>query len=91
MITTLAITFLSTLTLIFSYTTWNLLRKNEKQEDIVAGYLEYLNKISQVIELSDERIKKLDQNEMFSSDDEIGFFFKNIKQLQNIFNEFKIK
>ena len=33
-----AIIILSVLVVILGYTTFNLLRKNEKQEDILAGY-----------------------------------------------------
>ena len=43
---------LSVLVVILGFTTLNLLRKNEKAEDILVGYLEYLDKISRVIESS---------------------------------------
>ena len=44
MITTIII--LSILVVTLGFTTFNLLRKNEKQEDILAGYLDYLDKLS---------------------------------------------
>ena len=34
---------LAVLVVVLGFTTFNLLRKNEKQEDIVAGYLAYLS------------------------------------------------
>ena len=40
-----AVIILSVLVVILGYTTFNLLRKNEKQEDILAGHMTYLNKI----------------------------------------------
>jgi hypothetical protein len=76
---------------ILGYTTFNLLRKNEKQEDILIGYMSYLNKISDIIEMSDKKIKEVDARESFKSDDEVGFFFESIKQIQSILNQFNIK
>tara|TARA_R110000803_G_scaffold8801_7_gene28296 strand:- start:4863 stop:5153 length:291 start_codon:yes stop_codon:yes gene_type:complete len=88
---TIIIILLSVALLIFFFTTLNLLRKNEKAEDIVVGYLTYLDQISRVIEASDEKLKKIDIKGSFASDDEIGFFFKQVKQIQDILNEFKLK
>jgi|TARA_R110000824_G_scaffold393878_1_gene593304 hypothetical protein len=89
--TTIVITLLVLVILVLLFTTWNLLRKNESSEDIVVGYLTYLDQISRVIEASDEKLKKIDIKGSFSSDDEVGFFFKQIKQIQDILNEFKLK
>lgn len=91
MITTVVITVLSVLVVILGYTTINLLRKNERAEDIVVGYLIYLDKISKVIEASDEKLKKIDYKGSFRSDDEVGFFFEQIKKIQDILNDFKLK
>ena len=76
---------------ILGFTTFNLLKKNERQEDILAGYMGYLNKISGIIELSDKKLKEIDHKGSFESDDEIGFFFQSVKQLQEALNAFKIK
>ena len=89
--TTLIITILSILVAILGYATFNLLRKVENAEDIVVNYLIYLDKISSVIEVSDKRLKKVDAKGTFKSDDEVGFFFKEIKQIQDILNDFNIK
>ena len=75
----IAICVLSVLVIILGFTTFNLLRKNEKAEDIVVGYLQYLDQISRVIEVSDEKIKKIDIKGSFKSDDEIGFFLNKLK------------
>jgi hypothetical protein len=90
-IPTLVIILLSVLIIILGFTTFNLLRKNEKAEDIVIGYLEYLDQISRVIEASDAKLKKIDIKGSFASDDEIGFFFKQIKKIQEILNNFQLK
>ena len=51
---------LSLMVVILGYTTFNLLRKNEKQEDILIGYMSYLNKVSDIIEMSDKKLKEID-------------------------------
>jgi len=85
------VTILGILVVAFEFTTFNLLKKNEKQEDILAGYMEYLNKISGLIEFSDKKLKEVDRKGSFESDDEVGFFFQEIKQIQETLNAFKIK
>ena len=86
-----AIIILSILVVVLGFTTYNLLRKNEKQEDILAGYLDYLDKLSRVIEVSDEKLKQIDSRGTFESDDEVGFFFQQIKGLQDILNDFQLR
>ena len=85
------IIILGIMVVVLGFTTFNLLRKNEKQEDILASYLTYLNKISDIIEASDKKLNEVDIKGSFRSDDEIGFFFTNIKMIQDVLNQFKIK
>jgi GTP-binding protein EngB required for normal cell division len=80
-----------TTTVILGFATVNLLKKQEKSEDILLSYLDYLDKISRVIELSDKKIKEIDHKGTFESDDEIGYFFEAIKQIQDTLNEFDIR
>lgn len=87
---TILITILIITILVLSYTTINLLRKNEKQEDVLVEYLHYLDQLSKIIEHSDARLKKIDEKEVFKSDDEIGWFFEEIKVIQERLNNFKI-
>ena len=87
----LTIVLLSIIVVVFVFTTINLLKKNEKQEDILLGYLKYLDNISRVIEVSDEKIKKTDIKGSFEGDDEVGHFFQTIKQIQEVLNDFNIK
>jgi len=82
---------LSVLVVVLSYTTINLLRKNEKQEDILKGYMTYLNKFSDIIAFSDQKLKEVDAKGSFESDDEVGFFFQQLKAIQEILNQFNIK
>ena len=87
----IAIIILSVLVVALGYTTFNLLRKNEKHEDILTGYMVYLNKISDYIETTDKKLKEIDSKGTFESDDEIGFFFQQIKNIQTVLNSFNIK
>jgi hypothetical protein len=82
---------LSIMVVVLGYTTFNLLKKNEKQEDILAGYMTYLNKISDTIEIADKKLKEVDSKGSFKSDDEVGFVFEQIKTIQTILNAFIIK
>ena len=91
MMYTIIISILSVTVVILGFTTFNLLLKNEKAEDILVGYLDYLDKMSKVIEVADARLKKIDHRGTFQSDDEVGFFFDQIKNLQEILNEFKLR
>ena len=89
MITTIII--LSVIVVALGFTTINLLRKNEKQEDILLGYLTYLDNISRLIEVSDEKIKTTDIKGSFEGDDEVGHFFKTIKDIQAVLNDFNVR
>jgi len=82
---------LSILVVILGFTTFNLLRKQEKAEAIMVGYLNYLDQLSRIIDISDIKLKELDQNGAFASDDETGTIFNSIKQIQEILNEFNLK
>jgi hypothetical protein len=87
----LTIILLSILVVTLGFTTYNLLKKNEKQEDILAGYMTYLNKISDTIEMSEKKMMEVDAKGSFKSDDEVGFFFEQIKTIQTALNSFVIK
>jgi peptidoglycan hydrolase CwlO-like protein len=90
MILEIIIAILSLLVVIFGYTTFNLLRKNEKAEDIIVQYNEYLTEFNKQIKFTNDRLKKIDNRGTFESDDEIGWFFKQIKNLQEGIDKFRI-
>ena len=85
------ISILSVMVVILGFTTFNLLRKNERQEDILGGYVNYLDQLSRVIEISDEKLKKIDKRGIFKNDDEIGFMYEQIKSLQKILSQFRVE
>ena len=84
------ISILAVLVVILGYTTWNLLRKNEKAEDIINNYEGYMNKFSDTLTKSEQRLKEVDSRGAFNSDDEIGFFFTTVRSLQEQLNQFRI-
>jgi hypothetical protein len=84
------ISILAVLVVILGYTTWNLLRKNEKAEDIINNYEGYMNKFSDTLTKSEQRLKEVDVRGAFNSDDEIGFFFTTVRSLQEQLNQFRI-
>jgi cell division protein FtsL len=66
---------------VFIYTTFNLLKKNEKLEDTVVNQQQLIEDLAKSILDSDQRIKELDRLGAFKSDDEIGWFFNEVKTM----------
>jgi precorrin-6x reductase len=67
------------LNIVLLYGVRNLLKKNEQQEDVLARYLDYMDSLSKTIEYIDEKLKKIDLKGTFQSDDEIGWFFREVQ------------
>ena len=80
-ITTIILTIIVTT---LSFALFNLLKKNEALEDFIA-------KQSEAVEACDKRLKQIDDKGIFYSDDEIGWFFKEVKKIQEALNEFTLK
>ena len=76
---------------VISYVIINLLRKNEKFEEMIEMQNQYIETISSLMKESDRKIKEIDSKQIFQSDDEIGWFFKGIKEIQELINEYNIK
>jgi len=74
---------------VLGYTTINLLFKNEKAEDIIVSQQKYISSITEIINNSEKRLGEIDEKEIFKSDDEIGWFFNEIKKIQNILSQYK--
>ena len=62
----------------------NLIKKNEAMED-------FINKQSDAIAACDARLKQIDQKGVFYADDEIGWFFEEVKKIQEALNEFRMR
>ena len=81
---TIATIILTIITTILGFALFNLLKKNETLED-------FISKQSDAINECDKRVKQIDTRGTFSADDEIGWFFKEIKKIQEALNEFTLK
>ena len=80
---TIATIILSIFTTAMGFSIRNLLIKNEKLED-------FISKQSDAIQACDQRLKQIDDKGIFYSDDEIGWFFKEIQKIQQALNEFTL-
>ena len=60
----------------------NLIKKVEKYEDVVQDQVAYLQNISNTIKVSKEHLQNLDDKGVFQSDDEVGVFFNQMKEVQ---------
>lgn len=68
-----------------------LIRKNNQLEKIIANQQQYIDAVSIIVNDSNETIKKLDAQGAFESDDEVGTFFTNLKEIQNVLNDFNLR
>ena len=68
-----------------------LIRRNNALEKAVSQQQQYLDAISIVIQNSQQKLDELDIMGAFKSDDEVGTFFKNLKEIQDILNEFNTR
>lgn len=67
---------------------WNLTRKFEKQEEIIDKQDTFISTLQENIQFASNRLNEIDTKGSFKSDDEIGWFFDNVKTIQVMLNEF---
>lgn len=77
-------------TIILGYTSYNLLRKNEKYEDIIQEQVIYLNSVSNSIQEAQNVIDTIDEKGMFRSDDEVGVFFETLKDISTAISSYRL-
>jgi len=80
----IVISILSALLIVAGFAIYNLIRKNEVLEDFIA-------KQSEAIDACDRRLKTIDDRGSFIADDEIGWFFTEVKKIQEALNEFRLR
>jgi len=83
MILTLSIT-LTVIIVVSIFIIRNLLIKNERLMDFIETQ-------SDAITACDTKLKEIDAKGWFESDDQIGWFFKSVKEIQESLNEFTLK
>jgi len=78
------IAILSALLIVAGFAIRNVIKKNEELEDFIV-------KQSEAIDQCDRRLKTIDDKGSFIADDEIGWFFTEIKKIQEALNEFRLR
>jgi Na+-transporting NADH:ubiquinone oxidoreductase subunit NqrC len=68
-----------------------LIRKNNQLEKVIADQQQYIDAITVIINDSSETIKQLDNRGAFEADDEVGTFFRNLKEIQTILDQFNLR
>lgn len=82
-----------TITLLIAacYATINMFWKMERLEKIVDQQNQYITNISELIELSNKKIGESEVAQAFKADDDIGFFFETLQEIQTQLNSFKTR
>ena len=81
----------STLSIVSLYIIYNMVKKTERLEKIVDEQDQYITNISELIELSNKKIGESEIANAFKTDDEIGFFFETLQEIQVQLNSFKTR
>tara|TARA_R100000030_G_C3241268_1_gene120666 strand:+ start:296 stop:604 length:309 start_codon:yes stop_codon:yes gene_type:complete len=68
----------------------NLLVRVEKYEDAVEEQAEFIAGLSDTIKQSQAHLKELDSKGAFQSDDETGYFFNQLKLVQEELDKFQV-
>ena len=85
-----AIIILSILVIVLLVAVRNLLIKVEKYEDVTVDQTEYLQNISNIISDSQKHLRNLDEKGVFQADDEVGYFFEQMKNVQKELNRYML-
>ena len=65
------------------YSIWNLIKQNEDLEETVIYYQTKLSSLRQQVLDMEIQLKEIDIRGSFASDDEVGFVFKEIKEMSS--------
>ena len=83
------ILILSILLAIAIFIIWNLNNKVIRQEEVIEYQVDYLRRVSYLIQESNVYVNKLDEKGIFRADDEVGTFFNFMKEIQDNINTFR--
>lgn len=97
LVTIITISTLAILVLVVYFVVTNLLHKVETYEDIIADYeeiiknqQEYVKRVSEIVTESRTLIGQVDERGIFEADDDVGSFFRYLKEIQELLNNFII-
>ena len=68
-----------------------LIRRNNALEKAFIQQQEYIDAISIIVADSDAKLKELDTLGAFQADDEVGTFFTNLREMQNLISQFNTR
>ena len=86
----IAIVILSLLNIALLIGVRNLLIKVEKYEDVTQDQTAYLQNISNIVNDSQKHLQNLDEKGIFQADDEVGYFFEQMKNVQKELNRYML-
>ena len=73
---------------IIGYIIWNLNQKVVKLEQIATKQKVIIDSVAAIVEESNKQLAQADLTEAFKSDDQIGFFFRNLQNIQDSLNHY---
>jgi hypothetical protein len=82
------IVILNILLIASGYVIYNLFNKVEVLETLAEQHSDYLVRLNDMVEISTKRLKEIDEKGAFSSDDEIGWFFTYVDQVQSLLKQY---
>jgi cell division protein FtsL len=82
------ILILSLLVVLLGYICFNLFKKVEKLEKTIEMQEKYILDFYDLVKTSEIKIKEIDSKQLFQSDDEVGFFFTNLKTIQEALSDY---
>ena len=68
---------------VIGYIIWNLNQKVAKLEAIATKQQIIIDSVAAIVEESNKQLSQADLTEAFKSDDQIGFFFRNLQNIQD--------
>ncbi len=71
-----------------AFVIWNLYQKSKKLQDIIEKQQATIQSVSDIIEYSSVKLAEIDAAGSFRSDDEVGFFFQGLQEIQQNLNNF---
>lgn len=73
---------------VVGYIIWNLNSKVAKLEQIATQQKIVIDSVAAIVEESNKQLNAVELTEAFKSDDQIGFFFRNLKNIQDSLNHY---
>lgn len=73
---------------IFGYIIWNLNQKVSKLEQIATQQRIIIDSVAAIVDESNRQLAQTELTEAFKSDDQIGFFFRNLQNIQDSLNHY---